>query len=426
LVNTALPTPRGTYLALLRHGEATGANTARTLTPHGRQQARAARRYLAELAATRIVASPTTRSLETASIVAGDRPVHSEPALDGLVVGPRDTPLSGLQEFDDVFRDPAVRPPGGESLEDLLTRVRCGIRRTLGTAGGDAIVVAHRVVNSVMLAHCLGLPLEHAGTLLQDPGAVNVLRARNGGYDTLTTNVNPLDPLRLDPSARVLPDTGTPVERRIYVVRHGEATNFGPDGRLAEHRSWLTARGRRQARMLARRFSKGEVGSVYASPYGRAVETATPIGLPVRQVAALQEISIGPEFRGRSVLDIAEEAPAFLHDPDTGLPGGETPREAGQRAFDAMQEILESDRSWSIVVVAHGGINRALLAFLLRIPLTAALSIRTDWASVNVLDLADGRWWARTLNWSPAGTGEYARAARIPGLPESHARLVGG
>ena len=82
------------------------------------------------------------------------------------------------------------------SLADLLERTRPAFLGTLPDEG-DAIVVAHRMVNAVLLAELIGLPLEDAALVQQDPGAISIIaREPSGGLAVQMLNVSPLDPLR--------------------------------------------------------------------------------------------------------------------------------------------------------------------------------------------------------------------------------------
>ena len=74
------------------------------------------------------------------------------------------------------------------------------------------------------------------------------------------------------------------------------------------------------------------------------------------------------------------------------------------RASAALEDILAASDERDVVLVAHGGVNRGLVAHLLGIPMDRAHRIRQDWASVNVLEQAEGRWWIGVLNWTPAAS----------------------
>ena len=75
---------------------------------------------------------------------------------------------------------------------------------------------------------------------------------------------------------------------RIIFVRHGE-----PD----YEKDCLTATGRMQAQAAAERLAREGIEEIYASPNGRAAETAAytaeRLGLPVRTLDYMHEISWG-------------------------------------------------------------------------------------------------------------------------------------
>lgn len=192
-------------VALLRHGEEEGAadgrgglesRSPRGLSATGRAQAEAARDFLASLDAPRVACSDRPRAIETARIVAAGRPVDVVPALGGMDLGEWEgRPASELPELGRVLSDPALRPPGGESLADLAARFRGAFLGVLPPEGG-AIVVAHRMTNAVLLAELLGLPPEDACLVQQDPGGITILTRDGTKLAVQMLNLSPLDPLR--------------------------------------------------------------------------------------------------------------------------------------------------------------------------------------------------------------------------------------
>jgi broad specificity phosphatase PhoE len=217
------------------------------------------------------------------------------------------------------------------------------------------------------------------------------------------------------------------VERRLYLVRHGECDNVTADGRLFSHAPLpLTARGREQARALGERFAEVDAPVVHASDLRRAVETAEGLagGRPVVTHPGLREIGLG-ELDGAPAREVFRICPGWLRDPEAAPPGGESVIDVAARAGAAVDEIVAGAPRRDAVVVAHGGVNRAVLGRLLGLPLLAALRLRQDWACVNVLDRAGGRWWAGTLNWTPWGIGELARTRAVAGLQDAEWRRLG-
>jgi broad specificity phosphatase PhoE len=207
-------------VALLRHGQAASDSVdSRALTATGREEALAAARFLEPLCIARAVASGTSRARETAALLRPALGTGVEAGLAGLRIGGAETPLRGVDALHVPFETPYSRPLGGESLRDLQRRATAALRRLAGTPIAVA-AVAHRFVNTVVLAGVLDLDLGTADVLLQDTGAVNLIA---GGPEErlLAMNVTPADPMRTGARGTLLPDTEARVERRLYLVSTG-------------------------------------------------------------------------------------------------------------------------------------------------------------------------------------------------------------
>ncbi len=64
--------------------------------------------------------------------------------------------------FDEIFDDPQKRFPGGESLQDVQNRLRPLVKQLQSQKGNPTVViVGHNILNRVLLATLLGLPLEY-------------------------------------------------------------------------------------------------------------------------------------------------------------------------------------------------------------------------------------------------------------------------
>ncbi len=157
-----------TTFYFVRHGESE-ANAAHRfsgrsdspLTERGRRQADAVARALADVPFDRIVATPLSRSLDTALVIARLRrmPVDVERDLIEIDVGERTgahfDEIRGLPEWKD---DGFVSWPGGETLEQVLERALNAIRRIAReTPGGRVLVVGHGGLTRIVVSHFLGL-----------------------------------------------------------------------------------------------------------------------------------------------------------------------------------------------------------------------------------------------------------------------------
>lgn len=147
-----------------------------------------------------VYSSDLSRCLQTARIAAGDEgcatQIHAEPWLREVDVGQ----WAGLTWEEARARFPAEHAarekdvtatpfPGGESFADLRDRVLPAFERLLRTslAAGHRriLVMGHKGVNRVILAHLRGLPLAEVFSIPQDHCAVTLLKVapdESGGF----------------------------------------------------------------------------------------------------------------------------------------------------------------------------------------------------------------------------------------------------
>ncbi|GGH35090.1 histidine phosphatase family protein [Microbacterium album] len=145
----------------------------------------------------------------------------------------------------------------------------------------------------------------------------------------------------------------------LALVRHGQ-TDWNRAQRIQGRTDVpLNDTGRGQARDAAERLRDGGYGRVVASPLQRAHETARIIaavlGLEEPEThAGLVERDYG-DGEGMIVTDYRE---AYGTGP---VPGAEAPEHVTERALAAVRDIASRDDDVPTIVVAHGGVIRALL-----------------------------------------------------------------
>ena len=157
-----------TTFYFVRHGESEG-NAARVftgqtdspLTARGRQQADVVAQELAKVKFDRIVSSDLSRTRDTARVIAKPHGIEVEvvPELREIDVGDRTgktfDETKGLPSWND---DGFVAWPGGETLEEVLSRTLGAIERlTRESPGKTILVVGHGGVNRILLSHFLGI-----------------------------------------------------------------------------------------------------------------------------------------------------------------------------------------------------------------------------------------------------------------------------
>lgn len=187
-----------TTLYLIRHGETEGAEERRykgsldvPLSADGERRMAAVGMRLANVRFDAIYASPLSRALKSAELVAAPRgiaPTVIEPLRErnfgqweGLTF---DECRAGFpDEFDAWFKNPLTSSPvGGESTLDVRARVSPAIDEIIHrhNGGGNIAVVAHGGVNRIILCEMLGMPLENIFRVEQNFGAVNIIELWDG------------------------------------------------------------------------------------------------------------------------------------------------------------------------------------------------------------------------------------------------------
>lgn len=187
------------------------------------------------------------------------------------------------------------------------------------------------------------------------------------------------------------------MKTRIFLVRHGE-TDWNLAGRLqGTHDVPLNDLGREQAAETARvveRLSGGTTASLayVASPMSRASQTMAimrgKLGLPpdeFRRDARLREIAFGrwegstwPELRRRDPVSMARRKADPWH---FVPPKGESYAMLSERVMAAIGEITEDS-----VVVAHGGVIRAMLHVLAGMPPEEAVGLPVRQGAVYLVE----------------------------------------
>jgi alpha-ribazole phosphatase/probable phosphoglycerate mutase len=181
---------------------------------------------------------------------------------------------------------------------------------------------------------------------------------------------------------------------RLVLARHTEPEK-GAHGRCYGSLDVdLSAEGRSHADALGAALSSFGVHVLYSSPLRRALETAGHIGahlrLEPRVHPDLRELDFG-ELEGRTYDEIAASEPAlwrtWMETPTAVcFPGGESYADLRARVAGALEEIRAQDSGSVVALVAHGGVNRALLAPALGLRDDEIFVIPQNYGAVSVID----------------------------------------
>ncbi len=181
----------------------------------------------------------------------------------------------------------------------------------------------------------------------------------------------------------------------IRLARHGESEgNFAGSLQGSRFDTPLSARGRRQAEALAIRLADEGIDAVWASPMVRAMETArvvaAPHGVSVSVDADLVEFDWGA-WSGRPFDGALEQEVSAMRarwragETDLAPAGGESPARAALRAGRFLVRLAATGAR-APLVVAHGRLNRVLMALLLGRPLARMDEIRQRNGSLSAFE----------------------------------------
>lgn len=165
---------------------------------------------------------------------------------------------------------------------------------------------------------------------------------------------------------------------RLIFARHGESTaNLLREFSNSGDKHPLTARGIEQAHTLADQLSGWQIEQIYASPVGRAVQTAhilaDSLPAPLEITPALQEWSVGiyegtTDPAGWELHQQVQDDWFIQHQFDSKMPGGESFNEIRERFVPFIEGLVQAGRNSnrSILCVAHGGLYMAMLPTILQ------------------------------------------------------------
>jgi probable phosphoglycerate mutase len=200
----------------------------------------------------------------------------------------------------------------------------------------------------------------------------------------------------------------TRVATSLLLLRHGE-TALSIEKRFSGLGDpSLTANGLAQAEAAALRLSRKpyDVEVIVSSPLARARQTAEALaartGLPVLLDDDLRETDFGA-WEGHTFAEIQKlwpaELDAWLADPETAPPGGESFAATARRVEDARDRIVRAHEGRSVVVVSHVTPIKMLVRFALNAPAEALYRMHLDLACLSAIDYyADGPAVVRALN----------------------------
>lgn len=202
--------------------------------------------------------------------------------------------------------------------------------------------------------------------------------------------------------------------RRVFLMRHGSVTYFDDAGKpFLPETVPLNEQGQAQTTAAGRVFAGAGIrfDKVIVSGLPRTLETATRVLAETGQDIEFEHWPELVEIRGGKLSAIPDHQ---LRDAFTGafegVPsedrqflGGETIGQLMDRVHPAIDK-LRADPDWdTVLLVLHGGINRAILSYALTGQRLFLGNLAQTAGCINALDVGPARmdWVVRLMNYSP-------------------------
>jgi alpha-ribazole phosphatase len=189
-------------------------------------------------------------------------------------------------------------------------------------------------------------------------------------------------------------------------VRHGSVIGAETRRFIGHLDVPLSPLGEAQLTALAHRLRGFAFDAIYCSDLARTRRSAeilaAPRGLTAIVEPALREFAMG-RWEGLTAEEIrALDAVAFdAWMADVGrfqFPEGESLPDLYARVWPAFEALVARHAGGTVVVVAHGGSNRAILCRVLGLPPERLLALGQDYGALSVLERSGPSWTLRVLN----------------------------
>lgn len=227
--------------------------------------------------------------------------------------------------------------------------------------------------------------------------------------------------------------------RRIVLMRHGSVTYFDEAGKPhAPDEVPLNEQGRLQATAAGKLLAAESMhfDRVVISGLPRTVETAQRVLAETGQIISPERWPELEEIRGGKLSAIPDDmlteafTAAFsgVATEDTCFLGGETVGQLMDRVYPCIDRLRE-DPDWdTVLLVLHGGVNRAILSYALTGQRLFLGSLAQTAGCINILDVgkAPADWVVRIVNHSPlAGLQNGTRSTTMETLLAQYRRSRG-
>jgi probable phosphoglycerate mutase len=156
----------------------------------------------------------------------------------------------------------------------------------------------------------------------------------------------------------------------------------------------LSGYGRKEARLLAKRFKGLSFDAVYTSPLRRSYQTAEIVvgkKTPIIREDGLKEICLG-DWEGRTLRSIRKEYGEMfdrwaVRPSRIRIPGGEDFKSFVKRVKKTIRRIESAGEGCNVLVVCHGGVISTYATVVLNLPPDDVWCLTVKNASLTIVEV---------------------------------------
>ena len=186
----------------------------------------------------------------------------------------------------------------------------------------------------------------------------------------------------------------TDLPTRLYLVRHGELVTSKEWRYVGQMDVDLNEAGQQQIKKISSRLSSEQIDRIFSSDLNRTIESAEIIGNKLEiinePISELREIDLGV-WEGLTLEEIEERFPDDLVKrsediEDFRVINGESFSDLNKRVIPKIMDIIKNNSGKRILVVAHGGVNRIIIADALGLNINNIPRLEQNYACLNIID----------------------------------------
>jgi len=199
------------------------------------------------------------------------------------------------------------------------------------------------------------------------------------------------------------------VTHRLLLVRHGETQESARGLCYGKLDVALCAAGLQQVQHTADLIRPFKPSAIYSSPRQRATDTAAAVSrecqLDTTVEENLAELDFG-EFEGLKYEEAERHYPdiykQWMHQPTkVHFPNGESYDQMATRVLQSISRLNAKHQNQSIVVISHGGVNRIVLAKVLKLESEQIFRLDQSYGAISCIDYYEQTPLVRVMNWLP-------------------------